>query len=91
MLVRKGRVNDPRMTIESIIPELERAIQDQRRAANTEQSPPEGEEEGAIAAEPTEFQVKNENIVFTTYFGLSASIYNQSSLGFFRRRGAVNW
>ena len=88
MLVRKGRVNDPQMTIESIVPELERAIQDSRRAANTEQSSPQGEEE---AAESTEFQVKNENIVFTTYFGLSASVYNQSSLGFFRRRGAVNW
>lgn len=91
ILVRKGAVNNPQMTIENVVPELERAIQDLRRAANTEQSPPGGEAEGATAAEPTEFQVKNEDILFTTYFGLSASIYNQSSLGFFRRRGAVNW
>ena len=37
------------------------------------------------------FTVKEGDIVVDTYFGVSALIHNSSNLGFFKRRGAVNW
>lgn len=37
------------------------------------------------------FTVKEGDIVVDTYFGVSALIHNSSNLGFFKRRGAINW
>jgi len=85
VLVRKGRTDDPRLKIENVIPELERAVEDLRRAHASQQ------QEGEASASHAEFRVKQGDIVFNTYFGLSALVHNQSNLGFFKRRGAVDW
>ena len=85
VLIRKGRTDDPRLKIENVIPEVERAVEDLRRAHASQQ------QEGEASVSPAEFRVKQEDIVFTTYFGLSALVHNQSNLGFFKRRGAVDW
>ena len=37
------------------------------------------------------FAIKEEPIAVETYLGVSALIHNSSNLGFFKRRGAVNW
>lgn len=85
VLVRKGRTDDPRLKIENVIPELERAVEDLRRAHASQQ------QEGEASASHAEFRVKQGDIIFNTYFGLSALVHNQSNLGFFKRRGAVDW
>ena len=85
VLVCKGRTDDPRLKIENVIPELEQAVEDLRRAHASQQ------QEGEASASHVEFRVKQGDIVFNTYFGLSALVHNQSNLGFFKRRGAVDW
>ena len=74
------------MKIDSMVPEIERAIQDLRRSGASEQGG-----EGGATATPEDFKVKEGDIVFSTYFGLSALVHNQSHLGFNKRRGAVDW
>ena len=38
-----------------------------------------------------EFTIKDGDILVDTYLGFSALIHNSSNLGFFKRRGAINW
>lgn len=86
VLIRRGRVNNPRMKLASLVTELEKAVNDWRKANGS--SRPSGQ---GGASEPEELKVKEENIVFDTYFGVSALVHNQSHLGFNKRRGAMDW
>ncbi len=71
------------MKLDSLMTEVEKAVNDWRKAQ------PSGE--GGSSARVEEFQVKQGDIVFDTYFGVSALVHNQSHLGFNKRRGAMDW
>ena len=73
------------MQVESVPSELERAVRDfRRRVASVQQT-----SQAKLA--PEEFSVTEGDIVIDYYFGLSALVHNQSYLGFFKKRGAINW
>ena len=86
VLMQRGRVNNPQMKLDTLVTELERAVQAFQRANASRQ--PSGEGGEAVVEE---FKVKTEEIVIDTYLGVSALIHNQSHLGFNKRRGAVDW
>lgn len=79
ILLRRGKVNNLRLDIEDAKVKIEEAIRDYQRSSKSEASG------GEV------FTVKEGDIVVDTYFGVSALIHNSSNLGFFKRRGAVNW
>lgn len=79
MMVRRGRTDDPRLKISSAVQEIEQAIQDHRRS----QAASSGEGEG--------FALEEGDIVMDTYLGMTALVHNQSNMGFFKRRGLVDW
>ena len=80
ILVRKGYVQDPRLSIVNFTPEVEKVLQEMQRKAQ-----PEG------ASNSVPFEIKKADIVLDTRLGLSAMIHNQSSLGFSKKRGLVDW
>lgn len=100
LMLRKGRVDNDRLRIAKVVPELEKAINDLRRA----QPPPQQEEEEdegssgspsssnpPAPAAVEEYHVNEEDIVINAYVGMSALVHNGSNLGFFKRRGLMNW
>lgn len=85
ILIRRNRSQNPVMQIESVPVELERAMRDFRsRVASAQQT-------SQAASAPEEFSITESDIVIDYYFGLSALVHNQSYLGFFKKRGAINW
>ena len=99
LMMRKGRVDSDQLRVGKVVPELEKAINDIRRAHHTQQQEePQGEEpqgEEASAASPAsafeEYHVKEEDVVVDAYIGIGALVHNDSNLGFFKRRGLMNW
>ena len=88
LMLRKGKVDNDQLRISKVVPELEKAINDLRRA----QQPQEQQDEAsASSASVEEYHVKEEDIVIGTYLGVSALVHNDSNLGFFKRRGLMNW
>lgn len=87
VLIMRNRIQDERMTIENIISPVKQAINDCRQRALAAQQASSSE------ATPTfpEFNITEGEIIFDYYIGLSALVHNQSFLGFFKRRGALNW
>ena len=85
ILVRRNRSQNPLMQVESVPSELERAVRDFRRRVTSAQQTSQAE------SAPEEFSVTEGDIVINYYFGLSALVHNQSYLGFFKKRGAINW
>ena len=83
ILVRRGRASNPKLELEGVVPEIEKAIQDIKEA--------EASKEGATATEATKFTVKEGEIVIDTMWGISAMVHNQSNLGFNKKRGAVDF
>ena len=87
-MLRKGKVDNDQLRISKLVPELEKAINDLRRA----QPPPEQDEASSSAATTfEEYHVNEEDIVVDTYLGVSALVHNDSNMGFFKRRGLMNW
>ena len=88
LMLRKGKVDNDQLRISKLVPELEKAINDLRRA----QPPPEQDEASSSAATTVEeYHVNEEDIVVDTYLGVSALVHNDSNMGFFKRRGLMNW
>lgn len=83
ILVRKGFVQEPHLSIVNFMPEVEKVLQEMQ--AKTQ--PP----EGASNTSPIPFEIKKADIVLDTRLGLSAMVHNQSSLGFSKKRGLVDW
>lgn len=90
ILFRRNRVTDPQLNVENAVAEIERAITDVRRTSTSGQQQ-HGEAATASPSTPEEFKVKQTDIVFDTYLGVSARIHNDSNLGYFKRRGLVDW
>lgn len=82
ILVANKKLQDPKLTIETTIDPIETAILEFRQKAQSTESPP---------PSLPEFQKIEGDIVIDYYLGLSAMIHNQSYLGFFKKRGALNW
>ena len=80
ILVRKGHVQDTRLSVVSFMPEVEKVLQEMQT-----KTPPEG------ASNAVSFEIKKADIVLDTRLGLSAMVHNQSSLGFSKKRGLVDW
>ena len=93
LMMRKGRVDSDNLRVSKVVPELERAINDLRRQSVEQlEQGPQGEE--ASAASPgtfEEYHVKEEDVVVECYVGIGALVHNDSNLGFFKRRGLMNW
>ena len=88
LMLRKGKVDNDQLRISKVVPELEKAISDLRRA----QQPQEQQDEASASSSSVEeYHVKEEDIVISTYLGVSALVHNDSNLGFFKRRGLMNW
>ena len=89
LMLRKGKVDNDQLRISKVVPELEKAINDLWRA----QQPQEQQQDEASASSSSveEYHVKEEDIVINTYLGVSALVHNDSNLGFFKRRGLMNW
>ena len=82
ILVTNKKLQDPKLTIETTIDPIETAILEFRQKAQSTESPP---------PSLPEFQKIEGDIIIDYYLGLSAMIHNQSYLGFFKKRGALNW
>ena len=93
LMLRKGRVDSDQLRISTVIPELERAVNDLRRAQQQQQQPQQDEASASASSSSTleEYHVKEEDIVVDSYLGVSALLHNDSNLGFFKRRGLINW
>ena len=68
--------------------ELERAVNDYR--TKVESLKQTGEGQGAPSSVP-EFKLTEEPLHVNHYLGVSAKVHNDSYLGFFKKRGALNW
>ena len=95
LMMRKGRVDSDQLRVAKVIPELEKAINDIRRASRTGQQEQGQDEEASAAGSASsvveEYNVTDGDIVVGSYVGLGALIHNDSNLGFFKRRGLMNW
>ncbi|XP_064384033.1 tumor protein p63-regulated gene 1-like protein [Halichondria panicea] len=87
VLVRRKKMIDPRLTVESAVPEIEKAIVDFWKQNGRIQETSDGNTQRA----GDDFRVTGGEIVVGHLVGLTALVHNESSLGFFKRRGAVNW
>ena len=87
VLVMRKRIQDERMAIENVISSVEQAINDCRQRAVAAQQASSSEATPSIP----EFNITQGEIIFDYYIGLSALVHNQSFLGFFKKRGAINW
>ena len=83
--MRRRRVNKPELSITAFPQELERAVNDYRSKMGT----PNENQEGAAGV--VEFKVADAEISVNHYLGVSAMVHNDSYLGFFKKRGALNW
>ena len=87
MLVRKGKLDDPRLLVDDAVYDIEQAVQDAKRAAVSS-----GQQTAPPSAEATEeFRIQEAEIVCDTYFGFTALLHNRSNLGFFKRTGLASW
>lgn len=68
--------------------ELERAVNDYR--TKVESLSQTGEGQGKASSVP-EFKVIEAPLEVNHYLGVSAMVHNESYLGFFKKRGALNW
>ena len=84
--MRRRRVNRPQLSITAFPQELERAVNDYRSKMGMLR---EGQEAAASVA--AEFKVADTEITVNHYLGVSAMVHNDSYLGFFKKRGALNW
>ena len=92
-MLRKGRVDDDKLRVSKVVPLLEGAINDLRKA-QVDQALPQGVGEasaGPSPVQPEEYHVKEEDVVNDSYVGLSALVHNDSNMGYFKRRGLMNW
>ena len=87
VLIMRNRIQDERMTIENVLSPVEQAINNCRQRALAAQQASLSEATPSIA----EFKITQGEIIFDYYLGLSALVHNQSFLGFFKKRGALNW
>lgn len=87
LMLRKGRVDSDRLRISKVVPELEKAINDLRKS----QPQPQQDEASASSSTPEEYHVTEEDITIDSFMGMSALVHNGSNLGFFKRRGLLNW
>lgn len=78
VLVRNNKLVDRRLSLDTAIDDIESAIMECRQRVG----------QGASAPE---FSKTEGNLVIDYYLGTSAMIHNQSYLGFFKKRGALNW
>lgn len=90
LLVRRRRINNSKLEITTFPQELEKAINDFRaRVKNS------GEGGGNSASSSDEsaadFKITEGPLVVDHYLGVSAMVHNQSFMGFFKKRGAINW
>ena len=81
VLIMRNKSVNPRLKFDTLPEELVQAVKDFRA-----RSQPSGE---AVGGE--EINIVEEDIVFDYYLGISAMIHNQSFLGFFKKRGVMNW
>ncbi len=80
------------MKLASLVTEIEKAVCDWRKTNTGNQASGEGGQSGSSStSDAEEFKVTDGDIVFNTYFGMSALVHNQSHLGFNKRRGAMDW
>lgn len=87
VLVRKGKLDDPRLLVDDAVYDIEQAVQDAKRAAVSS-----GQQTAPPSAEATEeFRIQEAEIVCDTYFGFTALLHNRSNLGFFKRTGLASW
>jgi hypothetical protein len=95
LMMRKGRVDSDQLRVAKVVPELETAINDIRRAGRTVQQQQDQEDEASAADSASsvveEYHVTEGDVVVRSYVGLGALIHNDSNLGFFKRRGLMNW
>lgn len=79
VLVLRNKMVDPNRTIDTAIEPIVQAVRDfKARSSDSSSSTP-------------QFDITEGDIVFDYYLGVSALIHNQSYLGFFKKRGAINW
>ena len=88
LMLRRGRVGNDQLKISKVVPVIEEAINDLRKAQFSQQQQSEA---SANASPPEEYHVKEGDVVIDSYVGLSALVHNDSNLGFFKRRGLMNW
>ena len=75
------------MQVNSVPSELERAMRDfQRRFRVTFV-----QQTSRVRSASAELSVTEGDIIIDYTFGPSALVHNQSSLGFFKKHGAINW
>ena len=95
LMMRKGRVDNDQLRVSKVIPELEKAINDIRRASAPPPQGQQGQDEASGASSASsvveDYHVTEGDIVVGTYLGIGALIHNDSNLGFFKRRGLMNW
>jgi hypothetical protein len=93
LMLRKGRVDSDQLRVSKVIPELEKAINDIRKVHHQQSQQEEQPDEASASSSstPEEYRVKEEDIVISSYVGLGALVHNDSNLGFFKRRGLMNW
>ena len=91
LMLRKGRVDNDQLRISKVVPELERAINDLRRGQQQQQQQQQDEASASSSSVVEDYHVKEEDVVVSSYLGMSALVHNDSNLGFFKRRGLMNW
>ena len=79
ILIRRNKMVDPARTFDTAIEPIVQAIRDYRARSSTSTS------------DTPLFDITESEIVFDYYLGVSALVHNQSYLGFFKKRGAINW
>ena len=73
----RNQTDNPTLKFDDLPDQLQQAVKDYQSRAPS----------GAVPEVP----VVEEDIVFDYYLGLTAMVHNQSFLGFFKKRGALNW
>ena len=87
-------MDNDQLRVAKVVPELEKAINDIRRAGHQGQQQQEQDEASAASSSSSvveEYHVTEGDIVIGSYVGLGALIHNDSNMGFFKRRGLMNW
>ena len=73
----RNQTNNPILKFDNLPEQVHQAIKDLHSSVSSGPSP--------------DIPLVEEDIEFDYYLGLSAMIHNQSFLGFFKKRGAMNW
>jgi hypothetical protein len=76
ILVRKNKLADPSRDLDTVIEPIVQAVREHKQRNGLEGQ---------------DFNITESDIVFDYYLGVSALIHNQGYVGFYKKRGAINW